>query len=103
MPPRVISDNSAIPNGMTPVPQRGSVIWRWMQTKAVQAITSDHLIKELGQCRDCNSPAIPGQTRCEKCAEAHRQSNRRSDARRRAAAKEADTARQADQAAGNGV
>ena len=47
MPPRVIFDNSAILNGMTPVPQRGSIIWHWMRTKAVQAITSDHLVIEL--------------------------------------------------------
>ena len=47
MPPRVIFDNSAILNGMTPVPQRGSIIWHWMQTRAVQAITSDYLVIEL--------------------------------------------------------
>ena len=47
MPPRVIFDNSAILNGLTPVPQRGSIIWHWMQTEAVQAITSDHLVIEL--------------------------------------------------------
>ena len=47
MPPRVILDNSAILNGMTPVPQRGSIIWHWMQTRAVQAITSDYLVIEL--------------------------------------------------------
>ena len=47
MPPRVIFDNSAILNGMTPVPQRGSIIWHWMQTGAVQAITSDYLVIEL--------------------------------------------------------
>ena len=47
MPPRVIFDNSAILNGMTPVPQRGSIIWHWMQTETVRAITSDHLVVEL--------------------------------------------------------
>ena len=47
MPPRVIFDNSAIVNGMTPVPQRGSIIWHWMRTGAVQAITSDYLVIEL--------------------------------------------------------
>ena len=47
MPPRVIFDNSAILNGMTPVPQRGSIIWHWMRTRAVQAITSDYLVIEL--------------------------------------------------------
>ena len=47
MPPRVILDHSAILNGMTPVPQRGSIIWHWMQTRAVQAITSDCLVIEL--------------------------------------------------------
>ena len=28
--------------------------------------------KELGECRDCNDRAIPGQNRCESCAEKHR-------------------------------
>ena len=45
--------------------------------------------RETGQCRNCSRPAIPGQTRCPACAEAHRQSRRISDARRRAAAKQA--------------
>ena len=44
--------------------------------------------KESGKCRNCPAPAITGQTRCPTCAEAHRQSRRRSDAKRRAAAKE---------------
>ena len=43
--------------------------------------------KELGLCRNCNKPAIPGQTRCTTCAEHHRQSRRLSDAKRRVAAK----------------
>ena len=45
--------------------------------------------KELGECLDCSKPAIPGKTRCTTCAENHRQSRRRSDAGRRATAKEA--------------
>ena len=32
--------------------------------------------KELGLCRDCPNPAIPGQTRCETCTEKHRTSRR---------------------------
>ena len=40
--------------------------------------------KELGKCGNCIRPAILGQTRCETCAENHRQSRRRSDAKRRA-------------------
>ena len=40
--------------------------------------------KELGKCRNCSKPAILSQTRCPRCAEAHRQSRRLSDARRRA-------------------
>ena len=44
--------------------------------------------KELGPCRNCSKPAIPGQSRCETCAEHHRQSRRRSDANRRAAVNE---------------
>ena len=47
--------------------------------------------KELGKCRNCIQPAILGQTRCETCAENHRQSRRRSDAERRAMAKETGT------------
>ena len=43
--------------------------------------------KELGQCRNCSEPAILNQTRCPRCAAAHRQSRRRSDARRWAAAR----------------
>ena len=41
----------------------------------------------LGKCQKCSKPAIPGESRCKICAEAHRQSRRRSDAKRRAAAK----------------
>ena len=65
--------------------------------------------KELGKCRDCSSSAILGQTRCESCAENHRQSRRRSDARRRAAAKEElakasiGSTDRASQPGGNGV
>ena len=33
--------------------------------------------RELGLCRDCNNKAIPGQTRCDTCAEKHRQSRGR--------------------------
>ena len=40
--------------------------------------------KELGLCRHCSNEAIPGQTRCETCAEKHRQAYRKSDADRRA-------------------
>ena len=43
--------------------------------------------KELGHCRDCSKPSIPGQTRYPTCAEKHRESRRRSDAERRAATK----------------
>ena len=42
----------------------------------------------LGRCQNCSKPTIPGLSRCEICAEAHRQSCRRSDANRRAANKE---------------
>ena len=40
--------------------------------------------KDLGLCRDCPSPAIPSQTRCELCAEEHRVSRRKNNAKRRA-------------------
>ena len=40
--------------------------------------------KETGKCKDCSTPAIPGQTRCEACAEKHRQSRQKSDAAKRA-------------------
>ena len=60
--------------------------------------------KELGKCRNCTEhTAIPGQTRCTTCAEAHRQSRRQSDANRRAAAKEKPTTGQADQRERNRV
>ena len=42
------------------------------------------IAKEANKCRDCSKPAIPGKTRCEACAESHRQSRRTSDAKRRA-------------------
>ena len=45
--------------------------------------------KELGKCRNCSRPAILNETRCPTCVERHRQSRRRSDAVRRAAAKKA--------------
>ena len=40
--------------------------------------------KETGRCKSCTEPAIPGLTRCETCAESHRQSGRRSDANSKA-------------------
>ena len=36
-----------------------------------------------GLCDVCEGPPIPGQTRCEECAEKHRISRRKSDAKRR--------------------
>ena len=44
---RVIYDTSAIRSSMTPVPNRGSIIWHWMQSRLVQTIVSDYLIAEL--------------------------------------------------------
>ena len=46
----------------------------------------------LGKCQNCSKPAIPSQSRCETCAEAHRQSPRRSYAERKAAAEIESTA-----------
>ena len=43
--------------------------------------------KSLGLCVACGAPPIPDQTRCFSCAEVHRQSRRRSDAKRKAMAK----------------
>ena len=48
--------------------------------------------KLLGKCQKCSKPAIPSQSRCETCAEAHRQSPRRSYAERKAAAEIESTA-----------
>ena len=48
--------------------------------------------KLLGRCQNCSKSAIPGQSRCPTCAEAHRQSPGRSDAKRRAAAAGESTA-----------
>ena len=42
--------------------------------------------KELGKCRSCSNPAIPGQTRCPTCAERHRESRIRSNAKRKVTA-----------------
>ena len=44
---RVIYDTSAILSSMTPVPNRGSIIWHWIQSGAIQVIVSDYLINEL--------------------------------------------------------
>ncbi len=46
-PKRVICDNSAILSSMTPVPNRGSIIWHWMQSGVIQVIVSDYLVNEL--------------------------------------------------------
>ena len=39
--------------------------------------------EELGKCKSCSNPAKPGQTRCPTCAERHRESRRRRDAKKR--------------------
>ena len=44
---RVIYDTSAFLSSMTPVPNRGSIIWDWMESRLVQVIVSDYLIREL--------------------------------------------------------
>ena len=46
-PKRVIYDTSAILSSMTPVPNRGSIIWYWMQSRVTQVVVSDYLIIEL--------------------------------------------------------
>lgn len=46
-PKRVIYDTSAILSSMTPVPNLGSIIWHWMQSRMVQVVVSDYLINEL--------------------------------------------------------
>ena len=43
---------------------------------------------ETGKCKHCPNPAILGQTRCETCAERHREYRRRSDAKQKAMAKQ---------------
>ena len=45
------------------------------------------IAKETGRCKSCTKAAIPGQTRCEACAESYRQSRRRSEAGRRTTTK----------------
>ena len=42
----------------------------------------DKIAKETSKCVSCPNPAIKDQTRCETCAERHREYRRRSDARR---------------------
>ena len=39
-------------------------------------------VKALGLCKSCSNTSIPGQARCPSCAERHRESRRRSDAKR---------------------
>ena len=39
--------------------------------------------KDEGKCRHCSNPSIPGQTRCETCAEEHRVARRKSEKARR--------------------
>ena len=46
-PKRVICDTSALLASMTPVPNRGSIIWHWMESGAIQSVVSDYLIDEL--------------------------------------------------------
>ena len=63
-------------------PERKEQHRRYAQEQRQQA-------KQFGKCRDCGKPAIPNQTRCPTCTEAHRQSRSRNDAKRSAAAKKA--------------
>ena len=44
---RVICDTSALLSSMTPVPNRGSIIWHWMESGLVQVVVSDYLVREL--------------------------------------------------------
>ena len=37
--------------------------------------------KEKGRCRDCNNAGIPNQTRCESCANRHREYRRQAKER----------------------
>ena len=37
--------------------------------------------KKLGICKDCPNPTVPDQTRCETCAEKHRQTRKRAEER----------------------
>ena len=55
--------------------------------------------KSLGLCRRCGEPAIQGQTRCDSCAESHRQARRVNDTTRRARESRAE-AEQLDEATG---
>lgn len=44
---RAIYDTSAILSSMTPAPNRGSIIWYWMESRVVQPVVSDYLIDEI--------------------------------------------------------
>ena len=59
-----------------------------MEQGRLNAQARRQIAKATGKCKSCPEPAIPRQTRCPTCAEAHRQSRRRRDAKRRPAAKE---------------
>ena len=57
-------------------PERKEALRKYEQKRYERA-------KEQGLCRHCGEQAIPGQTRCESCAEKHRQQNRRRAAERK--------------------
>ena len=56
--------------------------------QAIPATPQFKAVGLLGLCRQCGEPAIEGQTRCEVCAETHRVSRRKHDAKRNAKAKQ---------------
>ena len=62
-----------------------------MEQGRLNAQARRQIAKATGKCKSCPEPAIPGQTRCPNCSEQHRQSRRRSDARRRTLAKTIET------------
>ena len=62
-------------------PERMEYHQRYQQERRRQA-------KLLGLCKSCTNSAILGQTRCPTCAEKHRESRRRSKAKRTAIALE---------------
>ena len=53
-----------------------------MEARRSYAREKRQKVKALGLCKSCRNTSIPGQARCPSCAERHRESRRRSDARR---------------------
>ena len=62
---RVVYDTSVILAQMTPVPQDGSIIWRWMVDGLVEPVVSDYLVDEFAETWRCLALGWSGQRKRE--------------------------------------